>query len=292
MGILMKEEAVTEERLTFCPACNSPQIGEESTKNKIYSCKNCLLYFTNPRPIQDFIIENYSSGGYYKNFQPDKNWEGMWKRRGERVLKRIKSGRILDIGSGIGTFLYMFRKLGFECLGTEISTEAIVRAKELYSLDLQCGYTEELDFENNHFDAITLWHVFEHLPYPGKTLQYLREKLKKGGYIFIAVPNNSFWKMFPSPFFVLSSKRQKLEALIPPISCGNQFKEIHLIHFSPRSLRRVVELHGFELKELTVDNISLSPGKIKDFKYFMRNLLAKHLGIYTHQVLFLCAQKI
>jgi hypothetical protein len=171
----MKEEAVTEERVTFCPAGNSPQIGEESTK--IYSCKNCLLYFTNPRPIRDFFIENYSLGGYYKIFQPDKNWEGMWK-------------------------------------------------------------------------------------------------------------------MFPSPFFVLSSKKQKLEAFIPPISYGNQFKENPLIHFSPQSLRRVVKLHGFELKELTIDNISLNPGKIKNFKYFMRNLLAKHLGLYTHQALFLCAQKI
>lgn len=288
----MKEEAVTEERLTFCPACNSHQIVQESIKNKLFSCKNCLIYFTNPRPLQDFIVETYSFGGYYKNFQPDTNWEGMWKRRAERVLNRIQNGRILDIGSGIGTFLYMCRKFGFECVGTEISTEAIVRAKELYNLNLQCGLTEDLEFVNNTFDAITLWHVFEHLPHPGKTLQYLHEKLKKGGYLFIAVPNNSYWKMFHSPFFLLSSKQRKLEALIPPISYENHFKEIHLIHFSPKSLRRVVEMRGFELKELTMDNISLSPGKIKDFKYWMRNILAAHLRIHAHEALFLCAQKI
>jgi 2-polyprenyl-3-methyl-5-hydroxy-6-metoxy-1,4-benzoquinol methylase len=287
----MKEQAEIEETLTFCPVCNSPQIVHESTKNKLFSCRNCLVYFTNPRPVQDFIVENYSFGGYYKKFKPDENWEGMWKRRVERVLNRVPSGRILDMGSGIGTFLHMCRDFAFECVGTEISKEAIVRAKELYNLDLLCGYVEDLELENNSFDAITMWHVFEHLPYPGKTLQYLHGKLKKGGYLFIAVPNNSYWKIFYSPFFLLSSKKRKLEALIPPISYENRFKEIHLIHFAPESLRRVVEPRGFKMKELTMDNISLRPGKIKDFKYLARNFLARHLRIYTHEALFLCAQK-
>ena len=214
----------------------------------------------------------------------------MWARRCQRVLKRIRGGKLLDVGAGIGTPLHMFRQVGFECVGTEISSKAIERAKELYHLDLLYGYVENLYLGNDGFDVITMWHVFEHLPYPGNTLDYLNKKLKKGGYIFLAVPNNSFWRKFYSPRFLLASKRKKLETLIPCLTYESKFKEIHLIHFNPKSLREIVEQHGLKVEELTMDNISLNPGIIKDAKYYFRNLLAKHLHIYTHEALF-CARR-
>jgi SAM-dependent methyltransferase len=134
--------------------------------------------------------------------------------------------------------------------------------------------------------------VLEHLPYPGRTLQFLHRKLKKGGFIFIAVPNNSFWRKFYLPSFLLFSEKRKLEVLIEPISYDGKFKEIHLMHFTPKSLKRIIEQNGFEIKELTMDNFSLNPGNIKDLKYYLRNIMAKYFHVYTHKALFMCAQKI
>ncbi len=168
---MIEEQTSIEETLTSCPGCNGGQIIEESSHNKIFFCKQCLLYFTNPRLTQEFIHENYSYGGYYKNFSPDEKWEGMWKRRTKRLLMRITSGKILDIGSGIGTFLSVLHKFGFDCVGTEISTEAVEKAKQLYGIDLICGYVEDMNFKDESFDIITMWHVFEHLPYPGRCLR-------------------------------------------------------------------------------------------------------------------------
>lgn len=226
----------SQERLSRCPGCDSDRIVIESNKNAIYSCDECSLLFTNPRPTQDFVLKNYCEGGYYKKFVPDANWEKMWTRRIARVLRRAHRGRMLDVGAGIGTQLHLMRQRGFEVVGTEVSTEAIERARALYGLQLFHGYVEDAPLANESFDVITMWHVFEHLPFPGKTLGHLATKLRKGGYMIVAVPNNSLAQLASRPRYWFASRRRRLEAIIPDVPYEQTYSEIHLIHFAPSSL--------------------------------------------------------
>lgn len=263
----------------------------ESDKNAIYSCNECTLLFTNPRPTQDFVLKNYCEGGYYKKFAPDVDWEKMWMRRIGRILRRVRSGRILDVGAGIGTQLHLMRQRGFDVVGTEVSTEAIERARALYGLQLFHGYVEDAPLADESFDVITMWHVFEHLPYPGKTLGHLATKLRKGGHMVIAVPNNALVQLVSRPRYWFASRRQKLEAIIPDVPYEKTYSEIHLIHFAPPSLRALFAKHGLDVVELNLDNISLRPGIAKDIKYAARNFVADVSGFCAHKALFACARK-
>ncbi len=281
-----------KEALLVCPGCEGNQLNQESSENAIWSCKDCELLFTNPRPTERFIAENYCEGGYYANFQPDEKWRQMWLRRISRVTQRLSHGHVLDVSAGVGTALHLLSSKGFECTGTEISSEAIARARQLYGLSLQNSYPDDISLPDEFLDALMMWHVFEHLPFPGQSLKYLSRKIKKGGFLFIAVPNNSFDRLWTQPTYWLAPRKKRLEALIPSVPYFKTFSEIHLIHFTPESLRNLVESAGFRVLELGIDNISLNPGPFKDIKHWIRNSLAKSAGVFGHKALFLCAQKL
>lgn len=292
---LNNDEHVTtkdQEFLSQCPGCSHNKIKEISETNELYVCNACSLIFTNPRPTSDFINENYNEGGYYSDFKPDRKWNEMWKRRCDRVLNYIPHGKILDIGAGIGTQAYMLMQHGLSVTTTEISDEAISKASLLYGISHIKGEVGNIPLEDNSFDGITMWHVFEHLLFPGKTLQYLNTKIKKGGHLIIAVPNNSLHRITFKPSLWFSSYAKKLLHLIPPVPYEKTFSEVHLIHFTPYSLRKIVETSGYTVNEISIDNLSLNPSKTKDIKYYFRNLLARKLHYYPHKALFLSATKI
>jgi 2-polyprenyl-3-methyl-5-hydroxy-6-metoxy-1,4-benzoquinol methylase len=203
----------------------------------------------------------------------------------------VQSGRLLDVGAGVGTQLHLMKEKGFDVVGTEISIEAIEKCKSLFNIELLEGYVEDLSFEDEQFDLITMWHVFEHLPYPGNTLEYLTKKLKKGGWIFIAVPNNSFHRLMAKPKYYFKPRKERLEALIGNVPYEKTFSEIHLIHFTPSSLINILEKKGYLIEELSLDNISLRPGLVKDMKYAVRNIIARKFHFYAHKALFICARK-
>jgi SAM-dependent methyltransferase len=50
-------------------------------------------------------------------------------------------------------------------------------------------YADIADTDNDHFDVVTLFHVFEHLQDPLDTLKTIRQKLVKGGRVIIEVPH-------------------------------------------------------------------------------------------------------
>lgn len=283
----------SQEFLDQCPGCGSSDIRMESNCNHIYSCLKCQLLFTNPRPNQRFIEENYCEGGYYAEFKPDKKWLGMWTRRINRVANYTPKGSsVLDVSAGIGTGLMLLRQRGYKTFGTEISTEAIKRAKELYDIDLFKGYIEDIDYPLENFDAITLWHVFEHLPHPGRSLSFLIDLLKPGGHIIIAVPNNSQLQLVFKPNQWSLSRKNRLDKLIPKVPYEKTFSEIHMIHFTPNSLRKILMGKGLEIIEMSHDNISLNPSLSKDIKYAVRNFGAKYLNLFMHKALFVCARKV
>jgi len=54
---------------------------------------------------------------------------------------------------------------------------------------IQVGTIEDISFKKDFFDVVTLWHVFEHLPDPKKTLKSIHSILKEGGLLVIELPN-------------------------------------------------------------------------------------------------------
>jgi SAM-dependent methyltransferase len=82
---------------------------------------------------------------------------------------------------------------------------------------------------DNHYDAITLCHVIEHLHDPVETLQLCWPALKPGGIISVITPN------------LASCGHQIFQASWLPLDPPR-----HLVLFTPRSLRVAVARAGFE----------------------------------------------
>jgi 2-polyprenyl-3-methyl-5-hydroxy-6-metoxy-1,4-benzoquinol methylase len=103
--------------------------------------------------------------------------------------KLIKNLKVLDFGMGWGSLLLMFKALGTQCYGMELSQ---ARIKEAKAKGLQILSKEEVG--NHEFDIIVLNDVLEHLTHPRETLAWLAKHLKTDGIIKISVPNAAVHK--------------------------------------------------------------------------------------------------
>jgi SAM-dependent methyltransferase len=276
------------ETLSACPVCSATQPALESDRLALWRCRGCGVLFNNPRPARQFIERNYNEGEYYARFEPDQVWEAMWQRRLARVLEHEPRSPILDVSAGIGTAVKQLRDKGYEALGSEISKEALARARKLYGVELMDGYPDELPLKDGSLGCVMMWHVFEHLPYPGKSLQFLARKLAPGGLLVIAVPNGGLTRLWKYPRLWFASRDAKLETIVGRIDYGARFQEIHLIHFPPRALARVIEAAGFTVLHHGVDNV-LSAWR--DSKLGLRNFAAKWLGFNDSLAQLLIARK-
>jgi SAM-dependent methyltransferase len=156
--------------------------------------------------------------------------KAMWLRESWR-------GRLLDIGCGDGGFLSKMKHLGWDVVGVEPDPSAARVARERYGLTVLNCRSEDVEFDENSFDVITLNHVIEHLVDPLKVLRRCRRFLRRGGRFVLTTPN--------------------VESLGQYIFKRNWFPwdpPRHIFLFSPASLKRFAEEVDVYIDELrTVD---------------------------------------
>jgi MPBQ/MSBQ methyltransferase len=110
----------------------------------------------------------------------------------------VPGDRLLDVGSGFGTFVLLTRLLGYESIGIEIdpfdSDFAKARCSTLdVNADPSSVFLEgdflNFDQEVGSFRAITMWNVAEHVPSVEKLLTKAYDLLANPGYLFLICPN-------------------------------------------------------------------------------------------------------
>ena len=281
---------------TSCPLCGSTEIEQklivtDFTVSKerfpITICHSCTAMFTQDIPDASSIGPYYKSEEYISHTNTSK---GLINRLYQSVRKRtirqkrklienvtgLKQGALLDLGSGTGVFASAMQKYGWKVTGLEPDPDARKVASEINGIDLEdTGRFYELP--DHSFDAITLWHVLEHVHdlqgYMGKLKSLLKEK----GRLCIAVPNYSskdavaygeYWAAWDVPR--------------------------HLYHFSPESMKKLVEKHGMRIESyrpMWYDSFYVSmlsskykSGKTKLFESFFNGLRSnwKALGNVQH----------
>jgi SAM-dependent methyltransferase len=103
------------------------------------------------------------------------------------ALIRPPRGALLDVGAGRGRFVATARAAGWDARGIEPSPRAAAAHVEPVAV-------EDAAFAPASFDAITAWHVLEHLDDPGAALARLRGWLRPGGTLLVGVPNLASWQ--------------------------------------------------------------------------------------------------
>jgi SAM-dependent methyltransferase len=145
----------------------------------------------------------------------------------------LTGGRVLDIGCGRGEFLRLLRERGYEPHGLEPGEEAARRGREEYGLDIVHGTLGDVELQKGYYDAVTMWHVLEHLPDTKAALASARDALKGGGLLFIAAPDfgGAQARAFGARWFGIDAPR-------------------HLVHFTRGTLKRMLEAGGFSVSRI------------------------------------------
>jgi SAM-dependent methyltransferase len=139
-------------------------------------------------------------------------------------LRAIRRPTLLDVGCGRGFFLKALTAIGLDCYGLE---RPEFQSESALPFQLFKGEWNDLPTPEAYFDAITFWHVLEHLEEPKAALDHALRYLKPGGYLVVAVPNYSSWQAqwFGRHWFHLDLPR-------------------HLYHFSQKWLTKELQPLG------------------------------------------------
>lgn len=158
-------------------------------------CLDCGAVFLSPRPTDEqlklaYDDSYYGTGDSKFGLFLEKVLDVFRGSRVRRVCRYIvPPARILDIGCGSGGFLKKLANRGFEAFGSELEGRAARRAMQLDGIKIKTGPLLEADFDKDFFDAVCMWHVFEHLTEPKRTMEIASRILKPSGYLFLSMPN-------------------------------------------------------------------------------------------------------
>ena len=206
---------------------------------KIYECHNCGLLFTDPRPGKDKIGEYYKSEEYYSHQENKKGFIPKLYERVKTVNLKHKykiategkaTGKMLDIGCGVGDFLHTAEQQGWKCMGVEPSEDAKAIAEKRIKAEIISSENLE-KIADETFDVITMWHVLEHVDDLRWQVAQLQRLIKNDGRIVIAVPN---YKSYDASYY-----KEKWAAYDVPR---------HLNHFNKNTLVKIFKSNGLTLK--------------------------------------------
>lgn len=127
------------------------------------------------------------------------------KKKLSWTLQGPKTGKLLDVGCGTGDFLNLAKANGLEVDGVEINNNARTISEKKLNQNI---FTSISELQGRQYDRITLWHVLEHLNDFEGSIEKLKDLLKPGGVLIIAVPNfksfdaqyyKSYWAAYDTP---------------------------------------------------------------------------------------------
>jgi len=268
---------IDENEVIACNLCGGHDVKELQVIDSysIVECSHCHLRYLNPQ-FDESVIDDTYGGEYYK-----KSWEKDVTEIIARLkdLNRLKEpGKLIDVGCGSGRFLYLAREQGWDVEGCDLSPSAVRAIKERLDIKSEVGALEGINFQNDHYDVITFWHVIEHLPDPLRTLKKAYGLLKKDGFIFIATPNEDFIALTTNP----KRKKNVMRSIVRD--------EGHVYFFNARTLKKMMEKAGFEVMEVTVDFNKGKPTWEHHFKYFMYRHAAR-VGLHLSKAILLIGKK-
>ena len=240
-----------------CPACGASSPRElvlTSTDRlvggpgvfRVTRCRACRLASTEPRLDRDSLGRYYPRS--YPSFQASAgdtcptvkaragdvlNTLRLWYtvvRGPYREIARMRPGRLLDVGCGVGVLGERFRRRGWNVYGVDPSPHACAGASER-GLEVHCGELHDAPWAPASFDAVVFNHSLEHLDDPAEALRRARSLLRDGGLLAVSVPNFGCWQRlaFGGRWFQLDLPR-------------------HLQHFDRSTLTTLVEEAGFAVR--------------------------------------------
>jgi SAM-dependent methyltransferase len=290
-------------KLISCDLCGSEKYQTlYSTKDRYFPingsfqlvrCLKCGLLFLNPQPELEELERHYPTEHYYAYRSGERatsivNDEKLdwWRTLREALLKPMRkifpslrsemekeltqlgpidgSIRILDVGCGTGDWLTVYQTFGAATYGVEINAQACEEARKKGHI-MFCGELPEARFENEFFDIVRFHQSLEHVFSPHYHLLETHRVLKRGGKVWISVPNHNGVqaRFFGRWFYAIESPR-------------------HLFGFNHQTISRYLNQTGFQMEHLHTH--SLPGGPCFSFEYWLNDHFEKSRPFYYGQI--------
>jgi len=260
---------------------------------QLVRCQNCGLLYLNPQPEAEELRVHYPTECYYA-YRSGKNATSIVNsdklnlfrviraaliRPLSKILPSLRSEiekemaylgpihsgmRVLDVGCGSGDSLSFYRERGASTFGVEINAQACEEGKKK-GHEMFCGELPEAGFEGEFFNIVLFHQSLEHVFSPRLTLLEVRRILKRGGRVWISVPNHSGLqaRLFERWFYAIESPR-------------------HLFGFTPTTMVLLLTQTGFQVKHL--HTYSLPGGPCFSFQYFLNDHFNRSNPFYYGQI--------
>jgi len=234
--------------IASCPVCKNENLkfflkGNDHFASKetfnIEKCEVCGFLFTQDFPSENNIGSYYVSDDYISHSDSRKGLMNklyhqvrkyMLGRKTKLVEKQFsQKGTLLDMGAGTGYFANEMKNKGWTVSAIEKSAHARNFIKEKWNIDAHDD-SALYKIPQQSVDAITLWHVLEHLENLDEVMKQLYDILQPAGTLFVALPNaasfdakhyHSFWAAYDLPR--------------------------HLWHFTPQTFAFLASKHNFKI---------------------------------------------
>jgi ubiquinone/menaquinone biosynthesis C-methylase UbiE len=160
----------------------------------VVACINCGHQYLNPRPTAASLAKCYPMEYYELRGQNIPKQRNRYYRQAAYFNGKVP-GRFLDIGCAQGAFCEAMMGKGWECYGMDFidQTKAVLPEKLKY----HSASLENINYQDDYFDGVSAWGVFEHLISPKSYFIEVARILKPGGLFVCLVPNSrSLWSRF------------------------------------------------------------------------------------------------
>ncbi len=149
------------------------------------------MAYVNPQPTGAALASYYPSKYYGSRHPIFKDF--FMGLRADKLGKPREGARVLDIGCGRADFLLACRERGWGVAGVEQAESPVMALRDELRIDIKSP--EQLaEFPSGSFDAVTLWHVLEHMADPREVLRHAHRVLTPGGRLLVEVPNFGSWQ--------------------------------------------------------------------------------------------------
>lgn len=232
--------AMTNEVHKKCLICSSDKLSPLSGYKRVplFRCDECSFVFAQTIPTQQDLSDyyrNYGTGHYLSPVTITRYHEWL-----DEFEKYRNTGKILDVGCGVGFFLAEAKKRGWQVYGTEFS-DSLVQICRDKGIEMYQGALTSQSFSEYEFDVVLSIEVLEHINNPTEEIGYIKRLLRKGGLFFCTTPNfnglSQFW---------LKDKYNIID-----------WPE-HLGYFTPRTLRKLMNSNGFKTLKVTTTGFSIT----------------------------------
>lgn len=195
-------------------------------------CQDCNLIYISPRPSATEVTQIYTDENAVSYADSQFQFDRFKRMEAASTLAKIKhyrkTGSILELGPGGGSFLQEARNLGYEPYGIELNPIEARWINEKLRIPCENVALNEGSFGGKQFDIIYHSDVLSHVYDPIDALGDMNRALKHDGLLIFETGNiadveNRYYKLFTD----------------------FQYPD-HLFYFGEHSLKQLLERTGFK----------------------------------------------